>query len=508
MSSGAHRFEFNDGNSSKFWEIEVAGTQFTVRYGKIGTTGQTQVKEFADAAAAAKAGEKLIAEKTSKGYLEVGAPPETVASTDASSVLIDEPDESNPKPLKGVKPKKSHTLEVFGKASQASTQSNSKPISGTRYFELCDSSSIKFWEIKIDLLRSMYRIRHGVTGTPGKKTIKEFEDSEAMFMDATRLIDESLARGFVEKTMLDQAIASFPIAYGSIALYEEARRLIRSVQRDIERKSDYGEIDADKQFHLPSYMANALRGAVAWKFSIDEIQLDQVDRTKSMFKGPFFITDEYPVPKTKSGEYMVPVVQADLRELTRLRGIPLGDGLLQAWMGMAELGEMDDWECRVIPRHVVANQTPLPFPMDIEAFDSTFRDSMADWMPYEFHSGEPDEEALRVVPVISGYCDPQVHIDVEINDDVEDLENPDIARIVEILRTLKAGCQFCDQAFGSFHGFHGRHQEPRHVDAECLFAFGEEENFSFGGEGKAHVMYEFKGGSPHFYFTWEIYGAR
>lgn len=72
MSNGVHRFEFNDGKSSKFWEIEVAGAQFTVRYGKIGTAGQSQVKEFPDAAAASKAADKLIAEKAGKGYQEVG----------------------------------------------------------------------------------------------------------------------------------------------------------------------------------------------------------------------------------------------------------------------------------------------------------------------------------------------------------------------------------------------------------------------------------------------------
>ncbi len=42
----------------------------TVRYGKIGTNGQTQTKTFADAAAVQKHAEKLISEKTDKGYVE------------------------------------------------------------------------------------------------------------------------------------------------------------------------------------------------------------------------------------------------------------------------------------------------------------------------------------------------------------------------------------------------------------------------------------------------------
>ena len=40
------------------------------RYGKIGTSGQQTLKEFGDAAAAQKEYDKLVAEKTKKGYVE------------------------------------------------------------------------------------------------------------------------------------------------------------------------------------------------------------------------------------------------------------------------------------------------------------------------------------------------------------------------------------------------------------------------------------------------------
>ena len=39
-------FEFKDAHSNKFWEISVAGSIVTVRYGKLGTNGQTSVKEL------------------------------------------------------------------------------------------------------------------------------------------------------------------------------------------------------------------------------------------------------------------------------------------------------------------------------------------------------------------------------------------------------------------------------------------------------------------------------
>lgn len=68
---GMRRFEYTDEKSDKFWEIGMDGTDVTVRYGRSGTNGQTQTKSFADAAAAIKHMEKLIEEKTEKGYEEV-----------------------------------------------------------------------------------------------------------------------------------------------------------------------------------------------------------------------------------------------------------------------------------------------------------------------------------------------------------------------------------------------------------------------------------------------------
>jgi predicted DNA-binding WGR domain protein len=64
------RLESTADASSKFWEISVAANSFTVRFGRIGTTGQTQTKSFADEATAAREAEKLIAQKLKKGYRE------------------------------------------------------------------------------------------------------------------------------------------------------------------------------------------------------------------------------------------------------------------------------------------------------------------------------------------------------------------------------------------------------------------------------------------------------
>jgi len=81
------RFEFSDGKSNKFWEIEVAGSGFTTRHGRIGTDGRETSKQFGSPAAAAKQAASAIASKLKKGYAEVAegesAGAEPAASTPA-----------------------------------------------------------------------------------------------------------------------------------------------------------------------------------------------------------------------------------------------------------------------------------------------------------------------------------------------------------------------------------------------------------------------------------------
>lgn len=70
-SNGARRFELVEGTSSKFWEIQLDGTSFTTRYGRLGTDGQETKKSWPDARRALTEYEKLVTEKTKKGYAEV-----------------------------------------------------------------------------------------------------------------------------------------------------------------------------------------------------------------------------------------------------------------------------------------------------------------------------------------------------------------------------------------------------------------------------------------------------
>ncbi|EMY79497.1 WGR domain protein [Leptospira weilii serovar Ranarum str. ICFT] len=77
-----HRLTYQDATSNKFWNIEVSGKSFTVTYGKIGTSGQTQTKTFDTEEKCLKEANKLLSEKLKKGYVEDDA---TLANTKSTA---------------------------------------------------------------------------------------------------------------------------------------------------------------------------------------------------------------------------------------------------------------------------------------------------------------------------------------------------------------------------------------------------------------------------------------
>ncbi|EPZ3237620.1 DUF4132 domain-containing protein [Escherichia coli] len=91
---------YQDEKSHKFWAVEQQGNELHISWGKVGTQGQSQVKNFADAVAAEKAELKLIAEKVKKGYVEQAKdnslqPSQTVTDSlkvaDLSTIIQEQP---------------------------------------------------------------------------------------------------------------------------------------------------------------------------------------------------------------------------------------------------------------------------------------------------------------------------------------------------------------------------------------------------------------------------------
>ncbi len=99
MSEWTVHLEFEEGTSSKFWRARVEGKTLYVNYGKIGSNGQTQVKDFANAAGAQTEYDKLVREKRKKGYVDSGGGGEEQEDEEDVDVEEDE-DEAPPPPPK------------------------------------------------------------------------------------------------------------------------------------------------------------------------------------------------------------------------------------------------------------------------------------------------------------------------------------------------------------------------------------------------------------------------
>jgi predicted DNA-binding WGR domain protein len=56
------------GSSHKFYEVIIYNTKVSIRFGRIGDTGRTQVSNYASYSLARKFADKKISEKLKKGY--------------------------------------------------------------------------------------------------------------------------------------------------------------------------------------------------------------------------------------------------------------------------------------------------------------------------------------------------------------------------------------------------------------------------------------------------------
>jgi predicted DNA-binding WGR domain protein len=189
------RYEFQEGSSNKFWEITLEGTSFTTTYGRIGTDGQSSLKEYDSEDKAKKEYDKLVAEKVKKGYLLVGggggapapAPTATKAAKAApapkaksAAVFDDEGDDEETAPPPKAKPAASKSGDA-----------------GARYFEFVDGSSSKFWEISLD--GTSFTTRYGRIGTDGQSSLKEYDSAAKAKAEHDKLVAEKTKKGYVEK---------------------------------------------------------------------------------------------------------------------------------------------------------------------------------------------------------------------------------------------------------------------------------------------------------------------
>ena len=106
MSAWKIELVFSDDSSNKFWRARVEGSTLYVNYGRIGSDGQTQVKNFPTAAAAEKELDKLEKEKRKKGYEDASGDPSAKAAAEDEDEEEEEEEEEEDEDERPAKKKK------------------------------------------------------------------------------------------------------------------------------------------------------------------------------------------------------------------------------------------------------------------------------------------------------------------------------------------------------------------------------------------------------------------
>ena len=134
------RYELVEGGSRKFWEIGAEGKKLLVRFGRIGTKGQTQEKTFDTDAKASAERDKLTREKLKKGYKEIatassGDQPASTANSEQTSApvaIVDEPTASAAVAEPGTTPKTKAKGKAKPESRRRKSAVGSTPATATR----------------------------------------------------------------------------------------------------------------------------------------------------------------------------------------------------------------------------------------------------------------------------------------------------------------------------------------------------------------------------------------
>ncbi len=236
-------FEFQDDKSSKFWEIEMNGSSVTTCWGKIGTDGQSKCKEFDSETKAKAEYEKLVKEKTVKGYVESAlsesgsgnsSPTKTPVLAASKSAESSSQLQTTAKPSSRNNPAKKAPLEEeeddeFQETEDFSAEEDfddeyydeenleeqdededesdidddddDRSQAGyqggeRRRFEFQEGSSSKFWEIEQD--ECNLTTYWGRLGTPGQSKTLEFDSEAEAQKQYKKLIAEKEKKGYEE----------------------------------------------------------------------------------------------------------------------------------------------------------------------------------------------------------------------------------------------------------------------------------------------------------------------
>lgn len=174
MSDWKVHLEFVEGGSSKFWRARTDGGTLYVNFGRIGTAGQTQVKDLGSPDAAEREFDKLVREKRKKGYADAGSAGSSGAD-EADEEEDDDEDEPRPKkkPAAAVAPAPpptplrmparpvgtEYTLDVRGRrvGARVSIDGTTVRLEADEAYDSADAARAAFDRLKAALSADGYR---------------------------------------------------------------------------------------------------------------------------------------------------------------------------------------------------------------------------------------------------------------------------------------------------------------------------------------------------------------
>lgn len=201
---------FKDDKFDKFWWIEYDGTDFVVNYGKAGTFGKYQLKEFDTEKECEKEAQKLINQKLKKGYKEVSD-----FEFDNHYYFDDEEI--------GLHPKTSHphfrehftNEDLYYNCGDEETPFGSDEGHDTLY-ELADTirkkNSIDFDDFPRYLIENIWDMKYIPVGEIDEDTIKRLIEKDEMNLIQSDMVTYASAfaqikiTGYVNRKLKDNAI--------------------------------------------------------------------------------------------------------------------------------------------------------------------------------------------------------------------------------------------------------------------------------------------------------------
>ncbi len=492
VSERTRRFEYVDDKSSKFWEIRVIPEGVEVRYGKIGANGQTQLKPFDDAAAALKSAEKLVAEKLRGGYVEQGsldaasaptavarAAVETSAAKTAPSVaksakvvkaaapVVDSP----ALPLKASAP--------AGGAVQALSKSlciSGKLPSGRKKSDYEDALR----SVGIALVDDVFKgLTYFVLADPASTSSKA-QKARALGVEVISEADLNALCGSGGTAQVASNRLQLPLIKSSEVAerVEEATALLKKLldylATALPPLSPKRTRKGGTQKPTHSIVKSLELSAEAWRPIVEKVAIDDLDRTASMFAGPFFTSTDYPIP-TIGGHMLMPVVQLDLRQFSGVNGSNLGDGLFQLWCAYDFSTTPRDL-IRVIPRDSVRIEL-------LEKFEFIWpkQDVTPIYSEVEYGEGATHADVIVGLEAIGMQSGPDFIYEDDYGVDV-------FNTIIEDLERFREVTEVADREVHFFGGFNQIQYSSTDIGIPCFISFPE-----WGSQGNAQVFYS--GGS-------------